>query len=115
MIKLKSLLLEIQKYQILWHVTAKKHLPSIKAHGIKPSALTPVDIGDKPAIFLFKDKNEMEDALQNWMLDKFDEKEPLVCLTINPQGLEIIPSSVEWEVLSIQTIPWTNVIRVEDV
>jgi hypothetical protein len=81
MIKLKELIDE----RYVYHVTAKKNLPSIKSQGILPSALTPVDIGDKPAVFLFKDKIEMEDAVGNWLGDKFDEDEPLVCLTINAQ------------------------------
>jgi hypothetical protein len=56
----------------------------------------------------------MEDALGNWLDDKFDEDEPLVCLTINSSGLNLIQSSVDWEVMSIETIPWSHVVSVED-
>lgn len=112
MIKLKSLIENIENK--LYHVTKKSNLSSIRKNGIRPSALSPVDIGDRPSIFLFKDRNEMEDSVVNWMETKFDENEPLVCLTINPNGLKIYPSSVEWEVLCFDVIPWNHIIKVED-
>lgn len=53
--------------------------------------------------------------MMNWLGDKFDEGEPLVILTINPSGVNVVPSSAGYEVLSYETIPWKNVVKVENV
>ena len=112
MIKLKSILETIQNSS-LYHVTPLKNLPSIKQHGIKPTSLSPVRIGNNKAVYLFDDRTTMEDAVMNWLSDKFDENEPLVCLKINPTGLHIISSDVGYEVMTYDIVPWKNIIGVE--
>lgn len=92
----------------LYHVTPKKNLSSIEKHGILPS-----DASDKKAIYLFKDKTEAEDALMNWLGDKFDENEDLAILTIDPKNLTIVPSSVGYEVISYNPIPAQNIVKTE--
>jgi hypothetical protein len=109
MIKLKSLLIE--KY--VYHITPKKNLKRIASSGITP--LVPTDEKDERAVYLFKDKVEAEDALMNWLGDRFDEDEPLVMLTIKTGGLNIVPGSAGFEVMSYNTIPWRNVVKVENV
>ena len=114
MLKLKSILNEItNKY--LYHVSPKKNLASIKQKGILPYALAPADLSDKKAVYLFKDRDEMEDAITNWLGDKFDEDEPLLCFTIYPSGLDIELSNVEYEVISYNPIPPKNIIKIENI
>ena len=112
MIKLKSILEDINS-RYLYHVTAKKNLENIKTNGLIPT-MPPV-MSDEKAVYLFKDRIEAEDAIVNWLDRKFDEDEPLVILTISPVGLNLVPSSVEYEILSYNTIPWKNVVKIEDI
>ncbi len=112
MIKLKSLILETIKKRWLYHITPKKNILNMKWYGIQPTLLP--EFCTK-AICLFDDRTTMEDALMNWLSDKFPENEPLVCLTIDPTGLEIHESDVGYEVISYKTIPWKNVVKIEDI
>jgi hypothetical protein len=98
----------------LYHITPKKNIPDMKIQGIIPKPDKPAPFCDKE-ICLFDDRTTMEDALMNWLSDKFPENEPLVCLTINPTGLDIHSSDVGYEVITDQVIPWKNVVKVEDV
>jgi hypothetical protein len=81
--------------------------------GILPKK--PDFIEDEQAVYLFKDKTEMEDAVSNWLGDKFGDDEELIVLTINPNGLKIHPSNVEYEVISYEPIPWSHVVGIESV
>lgn len=110
MIKLKDMI--PKKY--LYHITPWKNIPNMKKHGIVPKPDIPAPFCDK-AICLFDDRTKMEDAIMNWLGDKFDEKIKLVCLVIDPIGLDIHPSDVGYEVRSFKPIPWSNVVKIEKV
>ena len=108
MIKLKDMI--PKKY--FYHITPKKNIPSMKIHGIVPKPDKPAPFCSKE-ICLFDNKTTMEDALMNWLGDKFDETEPLVCLTINAARLKIYPSDVGYEFRTLEPIPWKNVVKIE--
>jgi hypothetical protein len=70
--------------RVFYHVTSANNIPSILKNGLVPQ------IGnrsakiheDQPEIFMFADIASLEDAMQNWLLDEFDEDEPLKILKI---------------------------------
>lgn len=99
--------------QPLFHVTRKKNVPSIRKKGIIPKV--PVDMADQKAVYLFIDKKSLEDAVMNWLGDRFDEEEELVILTINPDGLNIHPSDASYEVMTFEVIPPQAIINVESI
>ncbi len=111
MIKLKSLLME---GNFMYHITPKRNLPLMKSQGIVPKPDKSDRFGEK-AVYLFDDRTKMEDAMMNWLSDKFPENEPLILLTIDSTGLNIEPSDVGYEVRTHETIPWLNVVKVENV
>jgi hypothetical protein len=69
---------------------------------------------DEKAIYLFKDRLEAEDAASGWLGDRFNEDEDLVLLTINPIGLKVFPSDVGYEIKSYDTIPFSSVLKIEN-
>lgn len=110
MIKLK----EIIRPTYLYHVTPEKNISTMKQSGIVPVQCEPSHIS-LPAIYLFNDKTIMEDALMNWLGDKFDENEKLIYFTIDPRGIDVQESDVKYEVVSYETIPWKNVIKIDKI
>jgi len=100
--------------KVVYHVTPKKNIPNMKINGILPKPDRPAKFCSK-AVYLFDDRASLEDALMNWLSDKFDEDEPLVILTINTEGLELYSSGVGYEIYSCDIIPWNRVTKIEDV
>jgi hypothetical protein len=99
-----------------FHVTPSKNLNSIFKKGLLPK--TPKDIEDKKAVYLFPDKDTAEEALLNWLGDRFEDTD-LTLLKVNKEvlqksGIEIIPGDVDYEVLSLQRIP-PEAISVEEI
>jgi hypothetical protein len=110
MIKLKSLICENLE-GVLYHITPTKNLSQIKRVGILPRE--PQDMKDKKAVYLFPDRISLDDAMMNWMGDRFDDDEPLSLISINPQGLNIQRSVVDFEVMTYQPIPVKNIVKIE--
>lgn len=113
MIKLKSLINEnIVKRNIVYHITPTKNIPSMKQHGIMPRPDKVVKFCPK-VVCVFDDRTQADDAIVNWLSDKFDEDEPLSLLTIDARNLELFDVGVGYELNSNKTIPWKNVINIE--
>lgn len=98
----------------VYHVTPKKNIPLLKVKGIVPHKEWEDSTGDT-AVFLFKDITTAEDAVMNWLGDKFPEEVELVMLTIKTEGLDIKKSKAGFEVMSLSTIPWKNIVRIENI
>ena len=113
MIKLRDLILE-NSNDLVYHLTKKSNLPSIKKHGLKPSL--PVDTPtDDEGVYVFKTKQDAEDALMNWYGDRFDEEEEFVLLTIKTDGLQLFSTLAEFELVSYTPIPTSNILKIEDI
>lgn len=91
-----------------FHITRAKDVPSILASGLEPR------IGPRsrrvcefiPAVFLFKDRNSIEDGVMNWLGDFFKEDEPLAILEINiPSEYTLADSPHSWEIKLYDLIP----------
>ena len=76
---------------IVYHVTPTKNLVEIMSVGLVPQiGPRSSQISDEArAIYVFQDKDSVEDALMNWLGDEFND-EPLSLLEINIKGLTVI-------------------------
>ena len=94
--------------QIYYHVTLTKNVASIMKTGLKPMVGDRAQqIEGKPAVFLFKTIDDMEDAILNWLGDEFDEDESLTLLKVNlPPNFPVNhDKSVGYEYFTFKTIP----------
>lgn len=114
MIKLIDLIKELEQNKHFYHITLKKNVPSIMKRGILPYPEKSVRFEEK-AVYLFDDKTTAEDAIMNWLGDKFPENEPLVLITINPIGLKIFSSDVGYEYRTFDIIDPKHIVSIEDV
>ena len=94
-----------------YHVTPTKNITNIMKNGLIPSiGSSSSKFGEeKPATFMFRNKDDMEDALSNWLGDEFGEDEKLSLLQISlPNNMHIF-SDVGFEVYVLETIPSNNI------
>lgn len=86
--------------QLLYHVTRKENLPDILANGIQPR-IGPRSLAanePEPKIYLFRRKDDMENAVMNWLGELFDDSAELVALKIQmPVGF------AKWLAFNIDT------------
>lgn len=78
--------------KVFFHVTPKRNYLRIKMHGLVPSVGTrSAKVGEEPKIFLFTNKESMEDAVINWLAAEFDEDEEFVVLKVSlPKNFPIL-------------------------
>ena len=86
-----------------YHITRSKKVPFIMRDGLLPSK--PADMEDIEGIYLFKSIADAEDALMNWLGDRFGEEEKLTLLKVDPRGVgEVDSSAAGFEVVSTSKI-----------
>jgi len=87
-----------------YHVTRSGNVPSIMKGGLTPSK--PDDMQDVEGIYLFKSIIGAEDALMNWLGDRFDEDDPLTLLRVDSAGVGELDtdSAAGFEAISRTTI-----------
>jgi hypothetical protein len=83
-------------------------LPKIKQLGLVPAR--PSDTDDETAVYLFETRSAAEEAVLNWLGDRFAEEEELVLLIIDPTDLEVVSSTAAYEVLVYDTIPFSSIV-----
>lgn len=116
MIKLREMLVP----DYVFHVTLKNNLPSIKTQGLIPKVPTDFE-GEEKAVYLFNSKENAEQAILNWLGDRYEDEVELILLTISTKGLNIIPTHdseefpLEWELKSYNMIPWKNVTKIDNI
>ena len=100
MMKLSEILFE----GVLYHVTSRKNLASIRRNGLKMHI--PKDMDDEEGVFLFKDYGDAEDAVMTWLGDRFDEDEELVVIKVNSRFVQNKSElAAGFEVISKNDIP----------
>ena len=67
-----------------YHVTLTKNLPSIQSQGLLPQRgpLSTLAGEGRPAIYLFRTLDAVEDGVANWMGDYLPDDEPLALLKV---------------------------------
>lgn len=91
-----------------YHVTTERQSRKILVNGLSPrKGSRSRDFGEEdPAIFLFTSIEEAEDAVMNWLGDKYNESTPLVLLEIKvPSDFEVTQVKGQFEATSIVPIP----------
>jgi hypothetical protein len=86
-----------------YHITRSENVPLIMKGGLTPSK--PDDMQDAKGVYLFKSIIEAEDALMNWLGERFGEEEKLTLLKVDPRGVgEVDSSAAGFEVTSMSKI-----------
>jgi hypothetical protein len=110
--------IEAQQPNTVYHLTFKHLLGKIKREGLKPNQ--PEDFpGEEEAVFLFPTKEDLEQALWNWLGDRIEsmeqkagfEFEPII-LTIDISDLNCRQTTgYEWS--CYETIPPDRILNTE--
>jgi len=92
-----------------FHVTSEKNLSSIMANGlVSQIGERSKELQEEAGVFLFQSKNDMEDALSNWLGDWYeenDEQTQLVILEITlPDTFPITTSTASFEAIAQSVI-----------
>jgi hypothetical protein len=117
---------EIQNFigenQFGYHVTRRKNLPSINKIGLEPRV--PEDFGmegDIKGVYLFKNYDDMINALYNWLGERIEEWEEEYGEEYDEVGLKIdlnqinpenIHDTVEYEWTITETIPPEAIVEI---
>lgn len=97
-----------------YHVTKIESLESILMSGLIPQiGERSQRMDESPAVFMFNDKKELEDGLMNWLFDEFEDDE-LVILELDASKIKVRPSTVEFEVISLETITPDTILGIYD-
>lgn len=74
MLSFKKFIEEAEDDNTFYHVTPSENVKSILDQGLKPSVGSRSEkLNEKPSTFLFKSKNDVEDAMMNWLGDEFED------------------------------------------
>ncbi len=87
---MKKLLTEWRKFLkedegAYYHITRSENVPSIMRSGLTP--VKPMDMEDVEGVYLFRSAVAAEDALMNWLGDRFDEGDSLTLLRVDSAGV----------------------------
>ena len=108
-----EILNENVKLNIAYHITTELGLKTIKRRGIEPRI--PLDFPeDQKAVYLFKTRDGVKEAMMNWMADRHDDDVKLYLLTIDSSKLELYDTESEYEVVSYEIIDPNLIIKIED-
>jgi len=103
---------DVSSKTLAYHVTYKANLSSIRSKGILPQI--PKDMNDEKAIYLFKTREDVENALMNWLGDRFEDDDKLVLLTVDITGLNC-KDTVEYEWACTDLISPDRIIKVQNI
>ena len=92
-----------------YHVTTQCNLTGIKASGLFPKIGPRSTLAGEttPYIYLFRDYAEMEDAVMNWLGDKLDDDQLVLCEIELTEAIErtLVYKKNSYEVLCPVGIP----------
>lgn len=72
-----------------YHATLSKNVSSILRDGLVPSI--PLDMQtDTKAVYLFVSIEELENAMRNWLGERFGEEDDLTILEVDITGLKTV-------------------------
>jgi hypothetical protein len=97
--------------KIAYHVTPTKNIEKIKSTGLIPSKNK--ETGDF-GIFMFETTEALEDAMMNWLGDKFDENEDLSLLTLDITGLKY-NHGAGYEILTTEKISPDRIKKIKNI
>ena len=98
---------------VLYHVAKKRNLRSIERNGLR--VMVPRDMeGEEAGVYLFRSRKDAEEALMNWLGDRFDEDEELVLIKVDDRYVDEVSSDAAgYEVISKKAIPKEGIVGYE--
>ena len=97
---------------VLYHVARKRNLRNIKKYGLRVSV--PTDMEDEVGVYLFRSKLAAEEAVMNWLGDRFEEDEELVLIRVDSRFVdEVSEKAAGYEVISKKDIPAEGILGYE--
>lgn len=98
---------------VLYHVAKKRNLRSIERNGLR--VMVPRDMeGEEAGVYLFRSRKDAEEALMNWLGDRFDEDEELVLIKVDDRYVDEVSSDAAgYEVISKKDIPKEGIVGYE--
>ncbi len=104
---------EVQKNNILYHVSTKKRWNSIKRNGLKMAMPQDTD-NEEIGVYLFRNMDDVEDALMNWLGDRFDENEELIVIKVDGSYVNrLSPNAAGFELIVKNNIPKEGILGYE--
>ena len=99
---------------VLYHVTDIKKIPSIKKIGLLP--YQNIEMSDEKGVYMFTNKDDMDQALTNWLGDRFDDDDDIMIVTIDKNKITSkLYSEVPYEVFSKEAIPPNAIININKI
>lgn len=89
-----------------YHVTTETSWETIQVDGLVPNiGPRSAEFGELDAVIcLFTSMDALNDGLGNWLGELFDERETLIVMSVDMDGLEW-QNEVEWEAMVSDAIP----------
>ena len=100
----------------VFHVTLMRNVPHIRRDGLFPRlGKNSRTAGEPtPAVFCFKNKEDVDNALSNWLGEALEEEGPLAILTLNIDALNFETEDDSFEVRVFETIWPSRIKGIED-
>lgn len=99
-----------------FHVTTEQACDAILHEGIEPRiGPRSAELGEsQPQIYLFKTREDVENALSNWLGESFEEDEALMILEVDLAGIAVTAESDQFELIVSQRIEPEKIVAVYD-
>ena len=90
-----------------FHVTPTSNIYRILRDGLKPRTGERAGVMEQEdGIYLFKTREDADDAVTNWLGDEFEDRERLALLEVTiPPDAKVIPSTADYEIVVGTPIP----------
>lgn len=99
-----------------YHVTTDESLNNILEEGLAPHiGPRSEEMGEtEPKIYLFSSKDDVENALSNWLGEQFDDDQSLYVLEVNLNGIEAKREEGQFEITVSEKIESERILNVYD-
>lgn len=101
---------------VAFHVTPAHNLPSILTRGLVPAVGPRSRDAEevREALYLFATRDDVENALLNWLGDCFEEDEDLVILELAHPSIPAQPEDGQFELVLYEALPPEALVRARD-
>ena len=98
----------------VFHISRRQNVQKIRKSGLIPGA---PEEGDVSGVYFFTSMEDAEDALANWLGERFDEDEELVVLVVDATQLD--PSrweqDVGYELRYLDAVPPSAIVSIRPI
>jgi hypothetical protein len=100
--------------QLVYHVTTQRNFVRIRTEGLFPRIGSNARAAGerRPAIYCFRNREDLDNALDNWLGERLQE--PLVILTLNIESLNHEANPHEFETRVLEPVGANRIFAAED-